>query len=37
VLHEQVDFVGNIEPVVDDVAEIMGFFKAFQDVLEGAD
>jgi len=37
VLHEQFDFIGNIESIVDDIAEIMGFFEAFQDILEGAD
>ena len=35
--HEQLDFVGDGEAVVDDVAEIMGFLEAFQDVLERAD
>ena len=37
VFHEQFDFVGNGEAVIDDVAEIMGFLEAFQDILEGAD
>ena len=35
--HEQLDLVGDGEPVVDDVAEIVGFLEAFEDVLEGAD
>jgi len=37
VVEEELDFIGDGEAVIDDVAEVMGFLEAFEDVLEGAD
>ena len=37
VAEKQLDLVRDGEAVVDDVAEIVGFLEAFQDVLEGPD
>ena len=34
---QELDLVGDGEAVVDDVAEVVGFLEAFQDVLKGAD
>lgn len=34
---EEFDFIGDGEAVVDDIAEVVRFFEAFKDVLEGTD
>lgn len=36
-IEQELDFVSDGEAVVDDVAEVVGFLEAFEDVLEGAD
>ncbi len=36
-IEEELDFIGHGEAVIDDVAEVVGFLEAFENVLEGAD
>ncbi len=36
-IEEKLDFIGHGEAVVNDVAEVVGFLKAFENVLKGAD
>lgn len=36
-IEKEFDFISNGKAVIDDVAEVMGFLEAFENVLEGAD